>query len=189
MLKTTGLNQSHIIQQLWVGAGLKLPAGKYNVNFKNASTPDLQELLGDVNSEMGTGSLDFIANTIYTIQFKRFGISTTANYKINSSNKSDFKFGDRFTINSFAYYQAALNKTVFLAPNVGVLYEHVAANKLNNAKVAQTGGYAALASAGLDVNIKKITVGANVQLPFAQDYSLGQTQYKARGLVHVTYSF
>ncbi len=101
-----------------MGAGLKLPAGKYNVNFKNASTPDLQELLGDVNSEMGTGSLDFIANTIYTIQFKRFGISTTANYKINSSNKSDFKFGDRFTINSFAYYQAALNKTVFPAPNL-----------------------------------------------------------------------
>lgn len=65
----TSLNEKHIIQQLWLGAGLKLPAGKYDVNFKNAATPDLQELLGDVNSEMGTGSLDFILNTMYTVQF------------------------------------------------------------------------------------------------------------------------
>ncbi len=189
--QATSLDKTNkqVSQQLWLGGGLKLPTGQHNVDFKNSQSQDLEELLGDVNSEMGTGSLDFIANAMYNLNFNRWGINTTVNYKINTKNKSDFLYGDRLTANSFAYYQAMLKKSVFVAPNVGLLYEHISANYLNKNKVDETGGYAALASAGVDVNIKKMTVGANIQLPFAQDYALGQTQYKTRGLVHLTYTF
>ncbi len=189
--KSTGLNRNNkqVTQQLWLGAGVKLPTGQYNVDFKSAASQDVEELLGDVNSEMGTGSLDFIANAMYNIHFGKLGINTTVNYKINTNNKSDFRYGDRLSANSFVYYQATVKNSVFMAPNIGLLYEHVSANNLNKSKVDETGGYAALASAGVDININKITVGANVQLPVAQDYALGQTQYKTRGLVHVTYTF
>jgi len=55
--------------------------------------------------------------------------------------------------------------------------------------VNETGGYVASASAGIDVNLKSITVGTNVQLPFAQNFAHGQTVEKVSGLVHVTYTF
>ena len=188
--KTSSLtkNNKTFSQEFWLGAGFKLPTGKYAVNFKDSVTQDLDDLLGDVNSQMGTGSIDVITSAMYNVRISNFGINTTLNYKINTTHNS-FRYGDRFSVNSFGYYQGKLTGKIYMAPNVGVLYEHVSHNYLKSSKIAQTGGYAMLASAGLDLNFKKITVGTNVQLPFTQDYSLGQTQYKTRGLVHVTYTF
>lgn len=188
--ETSGLTKHNkaFSQEFWLGAGVKLPTGKYDVNFKDSVNQELDDLLGDVNSQMGTGSVDFIANAIYNIHINSFGINTTVNYKMNTANGNHFKYGNRFSVNSFAYYQTRLTQKIYAAPNVGVLYEHVTHNYLGSSKVEQTGGYAALASAGVDLNYKKITVGTNIQLPFAQDYSLGQTQYKPRGLVHITFT-
>ena len=47
----------------------------------------------------------------------------------------------------------------------------------------------ALGVAGFDVNIGKITLGGNVQLPFAQNFSDGQTVAKSRGLLQATFTF
>lgn len=182
-------NNNAFAQEFWLGAGVKLPTGKYKVNFKDSSNEELDDLLGDVNSQMGTGSVDFIFNVMYNIHLNKFGINTTANYKVNTSNNSNFKYGDRASVNSFAYYQAKAGKKIYMAPNIGALYEYATANHLANNKVSETGGYVALASAGLDINLKKITIGTNVQLPFAQNYAHGQTEAKARGLVHITYTF
>lgn len=176
-------------QEFWIGAGLKLPTGNYRVNFADSVNEELADLLGDVNSQMGTGSTDFIFNTMYNIHVGMFGINTTANYKINTTNSSHFKYGDRFSINSFAYYQAKAGKQLYMAPNIGVLYERAAANFFTENKVEETGGFVTLASAGIDVNLKNITVGTNVQLPVAQDYAHGQTEAKVRGLIHLTYTF
>lgn len=176
-------------QEFWIGAGVKLPTGKYSVNFADSLNTELDDLLGDVNSQMGTGSTDFIFNAMYNIRMGMFGINTTANYKVNTTNNSHFRYGDRLAINSFAYYQTKATKKIYIAPNIGVLYQYTQPNYLANSKVDETGGYIASASVGLDVNFSKITVGTNIQLPFTQDYSLRQTQAKISGLVHLTYTF
>jgi len=182
-------NNKNFKQEFWIGAGLKLPTGKYAVNFADSTNVELSDLLGDVNSQMGTGSTDFIFNAMYNIHAGKFGINTSANYKANTTNNNNFKYGNRFSINSFAYYETKASNQIYMAPNIGVLYEHATANFFTKNKVEETGGYAALASAGLDINFRKITIGTNVQLPFAQDYAHGQTQAKLRGLMHVTYTF
>jgi len=182
-------NNTSFHQEFWLGAGIKLPTGKYGVNFSDSTNNELSDLLGDVNSQMGTGSTDFIFNMMYNIHFGMFGVNTTANYKVNTMNNSDFKYGDRLSINSFAYYQTKPIKKIYMAPNVGLLYEYTMPNHLAASKVQQTGGYVASASVGLDLNFTNITVGTNVQLPVAQDYAEGQTVQKVSGLVHVTYTF
>ena len=182
-------NNSSFQQEFWLGAGLKLPTGKYAVNFKDSTSEELDDLLGDVNSQLGTGSTDFIFNAMYNVHMGKFGINTTANYKVNTINNSHFKYGDRFSVNSFAYYQAKTGKRIYMAPNVGLLYQYSMPNHLAKDKVEETGGYVALASAGLDVNLGKITVGTNIQVPFSQDYAHGQTVEKLSGLVHLTYTF
>ncbi len=182
-------NNTSFAQEFWLGAGIKLPTGKYAVDFGDSTQEDLDDLLGDVNSQMGTGSTDFIFNMMYNVHCGKFGINTTANYKVNTTNNSNFKYGDRLSINSFGYYQARAGNKIYMAPNIGLLYQYTAPNNLANEKVNQTGGYIASASAGLDVNIRKITVGTSVQLPFTQNYAQGQTVAKVSGLVHVTYTF
>ena len=169
--------------EFWLGGGIKLPTGKYEVDHNDPETE-----VGDVNSQMGTGSLDFIANAMYNVKLGKIGINTSASYKMNTSNNSDYKFGNRFVASSFAFYQAKIMKT-YVAPNVGLLYENAAINQSKKNTVVQTGGYVALGVAGFDVNIGKITLGGNVQLPFAQNFSDGQTVAKSRGLLQATFTF
>jgi hypothetical protein len=189
--QTSKMNKNNRVfgQEFWIGAGLKLPTGKYGVDFGDSTHEELDDLLGDVNSQMGTGSTDFIFNAMYNIHLGMFGINTTANYKVNTINSSNFRYGDRFSVNSFAYYQTKAGKGIFMAPNIGLLYLHSAQNNFAKTKVNETGGYVVSASAGLDINIRNITVGTNVQLPFAQNFAHHQTDEKVSGLVHVTYTF
>lgn len=182
-------NNKTFSQDFWLGAGIKLPTGKYAVDFSDSASQNLDDLLGDVNSQMGTGSTDFIFNTMYDIHIGTFGINTTANYKMNTANNSHFRYGDRFSINSFFYEQLKVTNKIYMAPNIGLLYQYTSPNNLAESKVNETGGYVASASAGLDVNIRKITVGTIVQLPVVQDYAEGQTVAKVSGMVHVTYTF
>lgn len=169
-----------IEQQLWIGGGVKLPTGKNNIDLNDpAANP------GDVNSQAGSGSTDILLNASYDISIKKFGLNTSANYKINTDNKTGYHFGNRFTANSFAYYKLRA-MGLGIAPNIGVLYENASTNNLNKAAVAQTGGHLVSAAGGVEINLKSIALGANVQLPVSQNFAEGQTQLKLKGLVHLT---
>jgi hypothetical protein len=172
---------SSITQQLWFGGGIKIPTGKVEID------PDDPEVVAVANSQMGTGSTDVMINGMYAIRIKKIGINTTANYKLNTKNKFDYQFGNKFTANSFAYYSIESKKINF-APNIGLMYEHSAGNKLKGAFVDQTGGYVALAAAGIELNLNKVSIGVNTQIPFIQNFADGQTQTRSRVMCHVTFS-
>ena len=174
-------HNSSILQQLWVGAGIKIPTGKVDVD------PADPEIVAVANSQMGTGSTDVMLNGMYTIRIRKIGINTTTNYKMNTKNKFDYRFGNKFTANSFAYYSIE-SKKINLAPNIGLMYENSANNKLKGAVIDQTGGYVALAAAGIEMNLNKISIGVNTQIPFSQDFAKGQTQTRSRVMCHVTFS-
>ena len=174
-------NKKLVTQLLWIGAGIKAPTGKFNID---AAADDL---IAKSNIQTGSGSTDILVNTLYNVRIDKWGINTVASYKINTRNSDKYHFGDKFSASTFASYAAKKNKTTFL-PNIGLMYEHSAANTLQGEKVDQTGGYIFAAAAGLEVNIKKITVGANVQLPAGQHFAEGQTVTNVRGMAHITFS-
>lgn len=172
-----------IEQQWWIGGGLKLGTGKNKVdpNFPDANP-------GDINAETGTGSTDFLTTTSYNVRVDKWGVNTTVNYKINTTNKNDYYFGNRFTANSLAFYTIRVKKSA-LAPNAGLLFEHAAVNKLNSEKVDLTGGHALFAMAGLEMNYKKMAAGINAQLPLEQNFADHQTNARFRGMAHVSFAF
>jgi hypothetical protein len=170
-----------VSQQLWLGAGIKLATGKFSVDQAD------EAFVAIANTQAGSASNDFILNAMYNVSINNFGVSTGARYKINTANKDQYYFGNKFSANSFAYY-AFKKTTTTITPNAGFVFEHNNANKLNNAKIEQTGGYLFGAAAGLEVNVKKVTIGFNAQLPVSQNFSDHQTETKLKGMFHVTFS-
>ncbi len=173
--------KQRITQSLWVGAGLKLATGKFQVDVADPA------LIALANTQGGTGSTDFMLNAMHNINFSRLGISTSARYKINTANKDAYFLGNRFSTNSLVCYTVAKGKSV-ITPNAGLLYDYSAANQLAHQKIADTGGYLLSAATGVELSINAITIGGNLQFPLTQNFANAQTNTQLKGMLHLTFS-
>jgi hypothetical protein len=175
-------NQNVIDQQLWLGGGIKLPTGPFNARPMDSTTT-----IADINAQIGTGSVDFLVNALYTISIGNVGMSVSANYKINTTNDEHYKYGNKFNANLIGFYRIPAG-TNSIAPNLGIGYENVAANSLQDSKVRYTGSHVTTVIGGVEFNFKKIGIGVNGQLPIAQDFAEGQTRLNFKGMMHITFS-
>jgi hypothetical protein len=180
--KVTHTNGKKIMQQLWVGAGIKAPTGKFDIDITGPA------IVAIANTQTGSASTDFMLNAMYNVQVNKFGITSGASYKINTANSDRYLFGNKFSANSFLSCNIKKNNCTII-PNAGLLYETTAANQLDKQTIAQTGGHLFAAAAGIEVGYKKITVGGNVQLPVMQNFSEGQTNLHMKAMLHVSFSF
>ncbi len=174
--------QKVVQQQLWLGAGLKLPTGSFNLNLSDPNTT-----VADINAQLGTGSTDLLLNSLYSIRIENFGANASANYKINSVNRQDYRYGNKFTGNLIAYYRLGVKK-LGISPNAGLGYENVEGNLLHSEKVQYTGSHVTNAIAGVEFIFNKIGLGLNAQLPVEQNFAEGQTQLKFKGMAHITFA-
>ena len=169
---------------IYIGGGVKLPTG---VNRVDTGNPDFN--IGDFNSQAGTGSVDYIFNVTHNIMWNNSGIVTNAAYRINTSNKEDYRFGNRAYINTSYYYTFTKGNTK-IKPNAGINYQSNAINSYEGAKVDQSNGYNLNTTIGINV-IRNNKVGFNAMafIPTTQNMYDGQTKLKSRILLGVTYSF
>ncbi|PSL45629.1 outer membrane putative beta-barrel porin/alpha-amylase [Chitinophaga niastensis] len=173
-----------LVQSLWIGGGIKLPTGRYEPVEKkeNEETPN--------SFQLGTGSMDFTLNAMYDVRLMDFGINANVSYKINTANKYDYQYGNKFTANVLGYYKIKVAQQLTVAPNVGLLYE--TAKKDTEDKrftMDVSGGYALLATAGAEVSYKNIAIGGNFQPPVSQQLADMRVKSGNRAMVHVTYLF
>ena len=173
-------NGNNINQQFWLGAGLKLPTGKFEIE---ANDPDVASL---ANRQLGSGTTDILLNGMYNIRTGKIGITTQANYKVNGTNKDEFHFGNKFSASSFVSY-GFNSKATMISPNIGLLYQNTSESRLQNSKVDLTGGSLLQGALGIEFGFNKVSLGANVQLPVAQNFAEEQTKQKIKGMVHISF--
>lgn len=178
-IKTLNKDSETVFHQWMVGGGIKIPTGKFRV--------DSAEIVSTANMQMGTGSYDFLINSIYSYQIRSWGFNFNANYKINTSSQH-FKFGNLFSINTFVFRTFHIDNLT-ISPNVGLLFESIDANRNYSQKVADTGGTNLFASLGLEIRLKNISLGTNFQIPLLTDISNHQTMAKTRGMCHLSIMF
>ena len=177
-------NNKLVVQSLWVGMGVKLPTGAYDVAEQQNATATNPNMF-----QLGTGSLDFIPSLMYDVRIQDFGINANASYKINTENKDDCRYGNKIAANASAYYKIALGANSRLAPNAGISFESQQKDHAMGFKVEETGGHILNASMGLEANFNRISVGASFQTPIQQELGRGRIDAGNRLLTHVSFSF
>jgi len=173
-----------LVQSLWVGGGIKVPTGKYEPSERLAVSESPN------NFQLGTASTDFTLNAAYDIRYNDLGLNANVNYKINTENKYEYRYGNKFTGNLLMYYKIRIAKVVTLAPNAGVLYES-AQKDVENKKyeVAVSGGYSLSAVGGVEVSLKRLSFGANYQNVRSQNLAGGRVHAGNRLMVHMSVPF
>lgn len=172
-----------LVQSLWFGGGLKLPTGRYSSPEKNTGTSTANIF------QLGTGSVDFMLNTMYDLRIQDAGINTNLSYKINTANSEEYKYGNKFSGNLQAYYKFRIKNLFTIAPNAGVLYETAAQDNDAGFKADVSGGYALLGTAGLEATFQRFSIGGNFQHPFSQQLANNFVKANNRAMIHFSILF
>lgn len=170
-----------LVQSLWIGAGIKLPAGQYNPFDKSTGTQNTNLF------QLGTGSVDYLLSAMYDVRLQDAGINVSAIYKFNGNNKYDYQYGNKLTLSSQLYYKWKVGK-VTLAPNAGIQFEKAQKDTDKKFSVDLSGGKLLLGSIGIETGYKKFGVGANWQTPLSQDLAGGFVKANNRLMVHVAFA-
>lgn len=173
-----------LAHSLWAGLGIKIPTGAYSNTDKNVAE-------GIQNTfQLGTGSVDYTFQAAYDIRLQDAGINTNINYKWNSANRYEYRYGNKFTLNTLAYYKFRVHNSISVAPNAGLLYEQAAKDvKQQGITVDISGGHSLAIAGGCEINFKKMSVGAGWQHPVQQRLANGSVSANDRIFVHVSCNF
>ncbi len=144
LLKPKRCNGKAGKHQLKLGAGVKLPSGQFKMNSSSMFLTSLQ---------LGTGSVDFLFNGVYTYSYKKFGFNLSAAYKLNTANPQQYKFGNRVQSSLNVFYAVTANKLT-ITPSLSVSYDHAFFNRLKKVKQDYTGGDFLTTAIGLDLYYK-----------------------------------
>lgn len=181
--KTIGADENTqlLVQDLWIGGGVKLPTGKYNPSDKSVSSVSTNLF------QLGTGSLDFILMGMYDVRLQDAGLNVTASYKINTTNQYDYYYGNRFSGSSQFYYKFRFNNKWMIAPNLGFQYEHSMKDLDGGYSVRPTGGIATFGTLGAEVSFDKFTFGGNFQPVLSQNLGQGVVKTANRAMLHFSW--
>ena len=179
--KNSVINDNRLTQSLWLGLGVKFGSGKYQAQEnQNNDSPNIFQL--------GTGSTDYQIQANYDIRLQNTGISWSGNYKINTENSDNYKYGNKLmtAINLYHKFSAGLNNRI--TPTIGMVYEHQQRDHHLKYELDQTGGKGINAVVGVEANFKKLAIGLSMQKPIHQDLNMGRTIMKHKISSHITYT-
>ncbi len=182
--KSTSLNSKLLVHSLWLGAGVKAPTGKYEPNERLAvqETPN--------NFQLGTASTDFTINAAYDVRLNDLGVNLNVNYKINTANKYEYRYGNKLTTNALVYYKFRLFHQLTIAPNTGILYETAEKDIENNKyEVDVSGGHSASLVTGFELAMSKFSLGANYQTIVSQELANQRAKAGNRLMLHISVPF
>lgn len=167
-----------LVQDLWIGGGLKLATGKYMPQDRDALSQSANLF------QLGTGSTDFLLTAMYDLRLNDLGLNVSAGYKINTENKYGYWYGNRLNAGMQAYYKFRFFGKMTIAPNLGVAYENSVRDLWDGYAVYTSGGYAWYGTTGAEVNYKRFAFGGNYQPAIKQSLANGAVRAGSRMMLH-----
>lgn len=169
-------------QRVFLGGGMKFPTGVYNK----------QLIYGVVEPHFqpGTGSLDFLFTGLYIAKLEKIGLGWRNDivYTLNTTNKNDYKFANRFNWASTFSYDI-VTSTLNILPKAGIYLETASPDQLNGADAEGSGGTVWMATMGVDITYKMLSMDFDYQLPMIQNFIGEQAENDYRFFIGMGYSF
>lgn len=181
--RKTVLGARQFVQSLWAGAGVKLPTGEYNASQNNV-TSNSSNLF-----QLGSGSYDFNLTSMYDLRFQDFGINLMGNYRMTTTNRYGYKYGNKVNVNTQLYYKRRLASKFSIAPNAGIQFERSSTDLNNGFEMPVSGGYLWIGTLGTEVVLRNVSFGANYQIPLQQKLAREIIKANNRAMVHIGYVF
>ena len=150
---------------LLIGAGLKLPVGDYE--------KESDGILVNRNFQLGSGSLDYLFSMNYTLRRNAFGFNAESSFKLNTSNKYDYRFGNQFNSSGYFFYLFKNDKLSML-PYTGVFFESANKHFDGQVEMQNTGGYGLFATFGGQLYLGQFSVNVQYQHPISQGFNAEQ---------------
>ena len=181
IVKTKYLENSKTNHRITLGAGFKIPLGKYDFE-KDGETVE-----HDIQT--GTGTLDFVFSLDYIFKYKKVGFATNANYKANTKNyKVDYMFGNTFNSTLSLFYIYKVNDKISIMPTVGSYYEYAGKDIEYKKYEENSGGEIIFGSAGLNVFFHKMRIEATYQHALNNKLN-GKLQLETKNRIQVGVSY
>lgn len=171
-----------LLQNLWFGAGIEIPTGKYDSSDKS----NLNESANLY--QLGSGSTDILFDVMYVMCLQDVGLNVSSMYKINTVNKYGYEYGNRFNINVQAYYKFSIKHRAIVAPDIGILFENYQHTVDNEHWIKTQQGNLIMGTVGFETNFKTITIGGNFQISLQQSLGKGTTKANNRCILHISFS-
>ena len=181
--KTNVFTSKLLVQTLWIGGGVKLPTGKY-------VAADKQDASQNANLfQLGTGSTDFTLNAMYDIRLQDAGLNMSTGYKMNTTNKHDYRYGNKWTGSAQVYYKFRFKNKWNIAPNAGISGESSQKDNDGDYTVDISGGNILMGTVGMETMLGRIAIGSNWQTPLSQTLANGAVKAGNRWMAHVSFVF
>lgn len=181
LINTYDSSASNWKHTLLAGGGIKLPTGQFR-KIEDGLTVNQ-------NFQLGTGSVDFLLNLIYTLRYKNIGLNTEFTYNVNTTNRDDYRFGNTSRTGLTGFFLLPNTRAVTIMPNVGCSLETFRNNKQFGEPFPDTGGWAMLWNAGIESYYKNIALGVSYTHPGKQQLFNGKVTSNDRFSMHVTFMF
>jgi hypothetical protein len=155
--------------------------GEFDENIHDKNLP--------LHFNPGRGALAFISQLNVVVTREKSGMVISQNYQWNMDSKSGYHFGNQLNAQMTAFREYPLKK-ISLIPNVGLGFEHVAADSYANEKaVADTGGRATFFSSSINIKTEKWLAGFSYATPLTQQYATSDLDIKGRIACQLSFIF
>jgi hypothetical protein len=163
-----------------LGAGLKLPTGKYD------QTIYYRDLPGNLN--LGMGNLGYLFQSNLVFFHKKMGVAHTAGVQLNGKSRDDYHFGHQLTSALTLFREISLGERTKLTPFGGSSTEYFGKNYLPSGNFAEgSGGHGWFALLGLNARFGSFQASLLAARPFLQNYSQRAIVAKQRYSLELTY--
>jgi hypothetical protein len=165
-----------------LGAGLKLPTGKYDQRIYSRDLP------GNLN--LGMGNLGYLLQSTLVFFHQKIGLAQTTSLQLNGKSRDDYQFGNQVATSLLLFREFAFGEKTKITPLAGAVTEWFDKNHTATSNVAfGSGGYGWLAMLGLNARFGQMQAGLSVSEPFYQDYAKGEIVAKTRYTLELTRFF
>jgi len=113
----------------------------------------------------------------------------SASYRMNSTNKNEFRFANRFNSNIALFSLIKIKTNIKLMPQLGLSYEKSKRDQFQNQPFMESGGTALLLNSGINLFINKLSIGIDYYYPVYQNLFDNQPLNKQRMVYQITYYF